>query len=452
MPSTAERYARRATVLVFFVTGAVFATFASRIPAIQDRLDLSAGALSLAFLSLNAGAVAGLPAGAVLSARLGGRASLRLGYAFYPPALVAVALAPGLGALCAALAVMAAANSVIDVAMNVQGVEVERRYGRPVLSGFHAAHSFGVLGGGLAGLAAAAVGLSALAHFAITATLGTLWGLAATGGLLEDRGHGVATAARPSGRLALLGAVAFCAFLCEGGANDWSAVHLRSEHGAGEALAAAAFVAFSATLAIGRLVGDRAVAALGRARTVRAGGFVAAAGLAVALAAPHLVDGASAAIGSDVPAPVAAASGWAGDGVAPLVAAASGWAGDGVAPLAAASSWAGDGVAVVVLALFGWAAFGAGISLVAPTVIGAAPGVASTAAPVAIAGVTTIGYLGSFSGPPLIGALAELTSLSAALGLLVTAAGATALLAGPALGLGNDDHAARLHLRHDSVS
>jgi hypothetical protein len=71
--------------------------------------------------------------------------------------------------------------------------------------------------------------------------------------------------------------------------------------------------------------------------------------------------------------------------------------------------------------------------MIAPTVIGAARGVASTAAPVAIAGVTTIGYLGSFSGPPLIGALAELTSLSAALGLLVTAAAATALLAGRAL-------------------
>src|SRR5215207_9738317 len=118
------RSAHRAAALAFFVTGCVFATFSSRIPALQDRLDLSPGTLSLAFLALNAGAVAGLPAGGVLSTRLGSRGALRCGYAVYPAALVAAGLAPGLAPLCLALAVMAAANSVIDVAMNVQGVEI----------------------------------------------------------------------------------------------------------------------------------------------------------------------------------------------------------------------------------------------------------------------------------------------------------------------------------------
>src|SRR5215207_2333984 len=87
MPSTAERYAHRATAIVFFVTGAVFASFAARVPAVQERLDLSHGTLSLAFLALNAGAVAGLPAGGALAGRLGSRAALRAGYAVYPPGL-----------------------------------------------------------------------------------------------------------------------------------------------------------------------------------------------------------------------------------------------------------------------------------------------------------------------------------------------------------------------------
>jgi photosystem II stability/assembly factor-like uncharacterized protein len=108
----------------------VFASFASRIPALQERLELSPGTLSLAFVALNGGAVAGLPGGSVLAARVGGRTSLRLGYAVYPPALIAGALAPGLLWLCGALAAMAAANSVIDVAMNIQGIELERRFGR----------------------------------------------------------------------------------------------------------------------------------------------------------------------------------------------------------------------------------------------------------------------------------------------------------------------------------
>jgi MFS family permease len=116
------------------------------------------------------------------------------------------------------------------------------------------------------------------------------------------------------------------------------------------------------------------VARLGRRRAVSAGGLVAAAGLALALATS--VSGAT---------------------------------------------------------LAGWAVFGAGLSVIAPTIIGAAPATTATSAPAAIAAVTTVGYLGSFTGPPLVGALAELVSLSAALGLLVVAAATIALLAPRAL-------------------
>jgi predicted MFS family arabinose efflux permease len=367
--------ARRATTIHFFVTGAIFASFASRIPALQDRLDLSPAQLSLAFLALNGGAVAGLPGGSVLARRAGGRASLRLGFAIYPPALIVTALAPGLLWLCLLLAVMAAANSVIDVAMNVQGVALERRAGRPLLSGLHAAHSFGVLAGGVAGMGAAAAGLRPLAHFGAVALLATPSALAATRALIEDREpRDPQRRARPGRRLALLGLLAFCAFLCEGGASDWSAVHLRSGRGASEALAAGAFVAFSLALACGRLAGDRVVAAVGRSRAVRGAGLLAATGLGLALAT---------------------------DATAPTIA--------------------------------GWAVFGAGISLIAPAVIAAAPALGGTDAPAAIGAVTTIGYLGAFAGPPLIGALAEPVGLSAALGALVAAAATVAFLASRAL-------------------
>ena len=378
MASSPVSSARRANATVFFITGAVFASFASRIPALQDRLDLSPGELSVAFLALNAGAVAGLPAGGTLAQRLGGRASLRLGYTVFPPALVAVALAPGLAWLCLALAAMAAANSVIDVAMNVQGIALERRLGHPALSGLHAAHSFGVLGGGLAGMGAAGAGLPPLAHFGAIAAVAALAALTATRPLIEDREpRGDGRPARPNARLALLGVLAFCALMCEGGANDWSAVHLRSARDAGETLAAGAFVAFSLALALGRLAGDRIVGIAGRAGAVRGAAIVAAVGLGLAIVT--------------------------------------------TAPLPT---------------ILGWALFGAGISLIAPTVIGAAPGLTPAAASVAIGAVTTIGYLGAFAGPPMIGALAEPIGLSAALGLLVAAATAIALLAPRALAPG----------------
>jgi hypothetical protein len=86
------------------------------------------------------------------------------------------------------------------------------------------------------------------------------------------------------------------------------------------------------------------------------------------------------------------------------------------------------------VALLGWAVLGAGLAAIAPAVLGAAPSATPLPPPVAIAAVTTLGYLGSFTGPPMVGALAELTGLSTALGLLVAAAVLPVLLASHALG------------------
>ena len=396
------RRARAAATVVFFVTGGVFASWGARIPAVQDRLDLSPGELAIAIVGIEGGAVIGLPAGGALATRLGSRRSLRLGFAVYCSAMVVVAVAPGLGWLAVALAVTAAATSVNDVAMNAQGIEVERRYGRPVLSGLHAGHSFGVLAGALLGTAAAAAGIGVGPHFTAVAIAGLAAGLAATVWLVDEpRAGGAPMLARPSGALAGLAAIAFCAFLIDGTAIQWSAVHLRAEHAAGPALAAAAFTAFALAVAVGRLAGDRAVAHLGRSHVVRAAGLLAAAGIAIAITAP-----------------------------------------------------------TAATALAGWALLGLGVSVVAPAVLGAAPAAAkrdesvggraaerddrgrgattrdesigaagAVPPPVAIAAVTTVGYLGSFTGPPLIGVLAEVGSLAAALGVVLLAALAIAVLA-----------------------
>jgi|SRR5215207_5593390 len=368
---TVANRARLANTAVFFMTGAVYAAWATRIPAIQERLDLSAGELGLAILGLEGGAVAGLSAGGALVTRAGSPLSLRLGYVLYPTALVGVALAPGLAALALALAVMAAGSSIVDVAMNVLGVELERRLERPLLSGMHAGHPAGLVAGGVAGAAAAGAGVPVLAHFVAAAAVGALVGVSATRWLVREPSRpsrrGIS---RPSGRLLLLGLIAFCAFLLDGAAANWSAVHFRAERGAGPGLAAAAFTAFAVALTVGRLAGDRLVARLGRRRVVQAGGLVAALGTAVAIAA-----------------------------------------------------------STTALALVGWAVLGLGLAAIAPTVLGAAPSATDAPAPLAIASVSTIGYLGSFTGPPLIGALAELGGLSAALGLLVAASALMSVLA-----------------------
>jgi MFS family permease len=365
------RKARAATVVIFFVNGAVFAAWATRIPGVQARLDLSAGELAAAVLGLEGGAVLGLPLGGLLVARIGSRRSLQAGFTCFPAALVGVAVAPGLGRLMLALAAMAAANSVVDVAMNAQGIELECRYGRPILSSLHAGHPIGLAVGGLAGALAAGAGVPVGAHLAAAAAVGLLAGTTATRWLVRESPDGDAPAfARPSRRLLLLGLVAFCAFMLDGAGCNWTAVHLVAERDAGEGLAAAGFTAFALAMALGRLRGDALVARFGRVKVVQGSGVVAALGATIAIAAP---------------------------GAIPAIA--------------------------------GWAVFGLGLAALAPTVLGAAAGTPGVAAPVAIAAVSTVGYLGSFTGPPVIGALAQVASLPAALSLLIAGGAVTALLA-----------------------
>jgi MFS family permease len=374
------RAGRAATALIFFLTGAVFATWASRLPALTERLALSPGEASVALVGVEAGALAGLAVAGRLVGALGSAGSLRLGFAVYPTALVATALPPSLGGLAAAMAVMGIANSVIDVAMNVQGVELESRYARPLLSGLHSAHSFGVVAGGLGGTICAARAIPLTAHFAVVAGIAFVAAQLGAGSLLSERRRPDSDRGgqlRRGRRLAALGLLAAGAFFVEGAAGNWSAIDLRTVHGAGPALAGAAFTIFSLALALARLAADRLVARHGRDRFIRAAALVAAVGAALVV-----ISGSPGA------------------------------------------------------ALLGWAVVGVGVAGIAPTLLGAAPGVSAVAPATAIASVSALGYVGSFSGPPVIGVVASVTSLPAALASLALGAGAIALFARPVLGDG----------------
>jgi MFS family permease len=378
--------ARTGTWVAFLVTGVVAATWAARIPAVQDRLDLAAGDLAVVVLGIEGGALLGLPLGGALVGRRGSRLSLRLGFAVYAPGLLAAALAPTLGWLAVGLCAWAAANSIIDVALNAQGVELDRRHGRPVLSSLHAAQGVGLLVGALAATAAAAADVPLPVHVGVVAGVGLLVGEAATTPLLRDATtqRGMPMLRLPHRELLLLGAVAFCAFLIDGVAGYWIAVQLRADHDAGQGLAAAGYLAFTAALVLGRLRGDALTIRVTRARVVQACGLLTAVGTAVAVLAPD-----------------------------------------------------------VTVAFAGWALVGLAVAPLAPTVLGAVPHVRppdGPSTPAAIAMVTTVGYLGSFLGPPLVGVVAELTSLSTALVLLPVVGLAAALLARRALAGASDDN------------
>ena len=300
---------------------------------------------------------------------------LRIGVPLLAAALLLPALAHSLPALAAAFFVLGLVSGLLDVAMNANGVEVERTLGRPILNSLHGLWSVGLgLGAAMAAIAAAA-GADPLVHFAIVGALVAVVSVPALSGLLrhephhEDAGDGAAGSLLWSAAVLALGGIAFASFVGEGTASDWSAVYLHEDLGTSAGLAAAGFFAFSVMMAASRFAGDRLSVALGPARLVRLGGLTAAAGLGLGLAI-------------DTPAAVIA----------------------------------------------GFALFGVGVAPSVPIAFSAAGRVGGEGSARVLGRVVMFGYVGSVLGPLVIGGLSELTSLRVA--LLVPVVLALAIAAG----------------------
>src|SRR4051812_46987441 len=247
---------------------------------------MSHARLGVALLAGSAGALLAMPFAGWSVARYGSRLVVRAAAVLFVLGLPGLAFAPTPAWLTLALFVYGALYGAMDVSMNAQAVAVEERYGRPIMSFFHALFSVGGLAGAAAGSAIAANGVSPLAHFtAASVALGFLcigigWPLLleAGGGKSHHAPEGapLTTRQRPPARLVALGFLAFCIMMGEGSMADWSAIYLR-EQGADEATAASGFAAFSIAMAVMRFAGDRLSARLGAATLVYAGGAFAAA-------------------------------------------------------------------------------------------------------------------------------------------------------------------------------
>lgn len=379
------RRARLAVALTFAANGTLFGSWAPRIPEVKATLGLSDGVLGLALLAPGAGSLLTLPLAGGIAARRGSGRSTRVAIVVFFASALPLALAGGPHggalALFAALLGFGAAMGALDVLMNAQGVTVEQAYGRSVLSSFHAVFSLGALLGTVYGSVAAAYGVPLLVQFAVLGGVALLVLLPLTAAFLRDPPvpDGTPPApvfALPRGPLVPLAVAAFAVLLAEGSTADWSAVLLRDWLGAGPAAAGAAFAAFSATMTLGRLVGDRVLNRLGRRRAVRwfagCGTVGLAAGLVVAEATP-------------------------------------------------------DPTAAIVAAVAGFTLLGVGLSVTFPALLAEA-GVTGVRAAPALAAVSTGGYFGFLVGPTVIGGLAELTSLPAAIWFVVAMAALPVLL------------------------
>ncbi len=281
---------RLATRLAFVSAGFAMACWAPLVPYAKARLDLGEAGLGLLLLCLGIGSVIAMPAAGALTHRWGCRGVIVLAGAGLCLALPGLALAASVPLLGLSLLLFGASLGSIDVAMNVHAVMVERAAGRPLMSGFHGLFSVGGFGGsavmsallslGLAPGAATALAVLAVAMALAVAAPRLLRGRAAGGGPLFVVPHGM---------VLLLGGLAFAAFLTEGAILDWTALFLTQHRGMDPAAGGLGYALFSAAMTVGRLTGDRVVAALGERRVLLWGGLLTAAGLAAMVALPGAV-------------------------------------------------------------------------------------------------------------------------------------------------------------------
>ncbi|MFD4788659.1 MFS transporter [Streptomyces sp. NPDC058459] len=375
-----------ATYVYFVLCGTLMGAWVVHIPAIEERVGISHATLGGLLVLLGLGAFVGMQVAGPLTDRLGSRVVVPAGGVLCGAALVLPGLARDPWTLAGALLVFGFCNGCLDVSMNAHAVHVEKAYGRPVMSGFHATFSVGGVLASLVAAGAASAGLNPAASMVAVGAVGVVIALASARALLPaspavtDPGSGsapepvAAPAARhrsTRGQVWLLAALALMVMLCEGAANDWSALHLKDVLGAPAGTAAFAYGTFAAAMTLGRLLADRFVARFGSMAILRHGAATAAVGITLVALGPWM--------------------------------------------------WA---------AFTGWALFGLGLSGCVPQLFSAAGHADPAAAGANVSRVAGLGYVGMLAGPAVIGWLTHLVALNHAFVLLTLLCVTTAVGAG----------------------
>ncbi|MFE5667537.1 MFS transporter [Streptomyces niveus] len=322
-PAPAERQARTAVAVLFFTNGALFANLLPRFPQIKADLGIGNAAYGLAVAAFPTGAiVAGLAAGALIRRYGSGRVAVG-GTVLTGIGVLAAGLSGSVVLFATALLLAGAMDAITDVAQNAHGLRVQRRYGRSIINSFHAIWSIGAVTGGSMAAGAIALDLSLGQHLLISAVV---FGIAACVALRfcltgpdtepdaeaakeeakEETNGGAAretgaesrelepqreeklrkTRLRTGYVLAALVLIAASGALVEDAGSSWAALYLSDSLHASGTLAASGYIALVGAQFVGRMIGDRLVDRFGQRTVARSGGLIAAVGMGLALAVP----------------------------------------------------------------------------------------------------------------------------------------------------------------------
>lgn len=343
---------------IFALSGLLFGSWASRIPALQAGLHISHTSLSLVLLCGGLGGLVSYPIATRMMARFGGCKTMFYGALALSAVLPAIGLAPTMQMLMLAVLMLGIAGGTFGVGLNSIAAQFEKASGKSQMSMLHAWGCAGSLAGALLGSLMASMEIAPLQHFnAVALPVAVLFWIGyqlldadAGGEIIEKKKF-----ALPSGQLLMLGILGFCIAMSENSIADWSSVFLKSHFGVSEGFAPLALSAFTVMMLLSRLTGDKLKEKFGAGRLITVGASISAMGLFLAVFAPN-----------------------------------------------------------AYLALVGFALSGLGLALVVPFIFSAA----GAEGPLAVAAVATMCNIGGLMGPPVIGTMADLLGMQVAIGFI----------------------------------
>jgi len=293
LSSSQKNRIRLAVSLFFFSQGLAFSSWASRIPTIKSDLGISEGQLGTLLLLMPIGQLCTMALSGKLVAKFGSKNVLKIVVLIYPFILCCIGLAQNFYQLGAVLFLFGVIGNMCNISVNTQGVEVEKIYGKSIMSSFHGAWSIAGFTGALIGLLMMNLQVNTFYHFVI------IYGLIVLNWLINKNYLVNSSPAptkekksifsKPDTVLVQLGIIGFLSMATEGAMFDWSGVYFQDIVKAPQNLVVVGYASFMVMMATGRFVGDYFISKFGKQRIMQMSGIFMFSGLMLSVFLPQFI-------------------------------------------------------------------------------------------------------------------------------------------------------------------
>ncbi len=216
--------------IFFFLSGFLFASWASRIPTIKSSLGLNDAELGTLLFILPVSSLVGLPFSGYIISRFSSRIPILAACILQALALISVGLSGNIFILGLSLFTFAFCMRILNISANTQSVNIQKSYNKPIIGSFHGLWSVGgILGAGLTSLTLA-LQISLTTHLLTVGIIVILLAIFSYPYLLKnDRSSSgnKLILGKPDPYILSLGFLTFFAAICEGGMFDWSGIYFK---------------------------------------------------------------------------------------------------------------------------------------------------------------------------------------------------------------------------------